>query len=358
MPMGLSMSCNVFEEFSTALQYILQNKFHVPSMTHIVDDFMFFGPHNSSTCQESLQSFLTLAKLLNIPIKQSKTCPPSTLAQLHGIEVDTVKMEARLPQDKLHKAVIAIQSLAHCKKTTLRQFQSTLGFLNFACRVVTPGRPFLRRLFDLTRGVVCKHHRIRITKPARLDLEAWLAFTHRYNGVTLLRQQRWESSPKLNLYSDAAASLGYAAVLDSKWILGSWPLSWSSFHISVLEMYPITVAVELWGSLLANKCIIFHCDNQAVCYIVNNQTASDPNIMPLVRRLVVATMTHNILVRADFVRGVDNTLADNLSRFQIVKARRLAPWLDNVPCQIPPHLLPENILQQPSWQQLWHQVPK
>ena len=43
LPMGCSVSCNTFEKFSTAIQWILINKLNVTHMSHILDDFMFFG---------------------------------------------------------------------------------------------------------------------------------------------------------------------------------------------------------------------------------------------------------------------------------------------------------------------------
>lgn len=47
---GLSYSCNLFERFSTALQWILENKFSVAHCVHVLDDFLFIGPRNSSKC--------------------------------------------------------------------------------------------------------------------------------------------------------------------------------------------------------------------------------------------------------------------------------------------------------------------
>lgn len=39
LPFGLSYSCNLFEKFSSALQWILQNKFSVVHCVHMLDDF-------------------------------------------------------------------------------------------------------------------------------------------------------------------------------------------------------------------------------------------------------------------------------------------------------------------------------
>ena len=44
------------------------------------------------------------------------------------------------------------------QKVTLRELQSLIGLLNFACLVVVPGTAFLRRLINLTIGVKRPHH--------------------------------------------------------------------------------------------------------------------------------------------------------------------------------------------------------
>ncbi|MCP3888193.1 MAG: hypothetical protein GY702_04875, partial [Desulfobulbaceae bacterium] len=78
LPMGASVSCSVFEKFSSAIQWILINKFNVPFMSHILDDFLFFGHPNTTECFIGLQSFLSLAESLSLPVKQEKTVFPST----------------------------------------------------------------------------------------------------------------------------------------------------------------------------------------------------------------------------------------------------------------------------------------
>ena len=153
LPMGCSMSCRVFELFSTALQWLLNRTFRVLSMSHILDDFIFLSP-TKSLCQLYLQHFFTLAEHLSIPVKHKKTVLPATCVVVHDIEVDTLTMRARLPQDKLDAALLLVRSFQRRKKVILRQLQSLIGTLNFACKVIVPGRPFLRRLIDLTRGMV------------------------------------------------------------------------------------------------------------------------------------------------------------------------------------------------------------
>ena len=51
LPMGCSISCKLFEQFSTALQWILTVKFQVVGMVHVLDDFMFIGGTGSDECR-------------------------------------------------------------------------------------------------------------------------------------------------------------------------------------------------------------------------------------------------------------------------------------------------------------------
>ena len=313
-------------------------------MSHILDDFIFFGPKDSDSCLNDLQSFMQIASLINLPIKHSKTHLPSPIAVLHGIEIDTNSMQARLPRDKILKASNMLHLLSKKRRVTLAEQQSIIGFLNFACRVIVPGRAFLRRLINLTHGLTKPNHHVRLNKNARLDINAWLTFLSSFNGTTILRRFVWETSQKLHLYSDAASKHGFAAILGSEWFQGVFPQDWDQFHITFKELYPITAAVVVWGTQLANKCILMHCDNQAVVHIINSLTSKDNDIMCLVRHLVVSCMRFNIQFQAEHIPGSVNTIADLLSRSQVRHALKIAPWLKEHQTPLPVHLHPSNIL--------------
>lgn len=82
-----------------------------------------------------------------------KTQAPTTNIVIYGIEVDSVNMECRLPVDKIQKIQDKLHLFKKRKKVTLKDMQSIIGLLNFACSVVVPGRTFFRRLINLTCGL-------------------------------------------------------------------------------------------------------------------------------------------------------------------------------------------------------------
>ncbi|XP_033739135.1 uncharacterized protein LOC117326493 [Pecten maximus] len=338
LPMGCSSSCQLFEKLSCALQWYMTNK-HKAFMSHLLDDFFFAGPPSSSKCRSDLEIFLKTTEFLGIPIKQDKTHWPSTVIVIYGIQLDSKSMTASLPEEKLLKAHSLIDSFKNKRRIQLKHLQQIIGFLNFCCVIIVPGRAFLRRLIDLTKGVKLAHHFIRLNKEARADLQAWSLFLEYFNGKAFFLFDKWISSDTIKMYSDAAGVHGgYAAVLGASWFTGQWTDELRVTHITVKELFPIVIALEMFGQKLANHRILFLCDNQAVVDIINKLSSKDAILMKLVRRLVLSTLKFNIHFRAKHIPGYTNVVADKLSRFQFQEAHKIAPWLDPHPVSIPPLL--------------------
>jgi len=68
-----------------------------------------------------------------------------------GIVLDSARMEARLPADKLSRIKDMLNSFQFRRSAWLVELQSLIGTLQFACKVVVPGRTFLQRIINLTR---------------------------------------------------------------------------------------------------------------------------------------------------------------------------------------------------------------
>jgi len=276
---------------------------------------------------------------LGVPINDEKTVNAATCIPFLGITLDTIQMEARLPSDKVEKLRTLLNSSFKKRTLRLKELQSLLGLLNFACRVIVPGRAFMQRLYRLTANVTHPRHHVTLNKESRRDLTAWKVFIDHFNGKSMLLEDRWVSAPHLNLATDSAGSLGFAAIFSSHYLFGTWPPHWSEVDITDKELLPIVLALEIWGHSMANKCIVLHCDNIAVVHIINKQSAKNSSTMVLVRRLVVACMTHNILCRARHISGATNTLADALSRLQVDRFKALARNMDEAATPVPAHLL-------------------
>ena len=94
--MGCRSPCRIFETFSTALAWICQQKLGLHNIAHVLDDFLFLES-TEIACQGSLDSFMKLCEDINIPMAPEKTQGPAQVLTFLGIELDTVRMQAKLP---------------------------------------------------------------------------------------------------------------------------------------------------------------------------------------------------------------------------------------------------------------------
>ena len=175
MPVGCSSSCKTFEMLSSAVEWITQTKLDIPFILHLLDDFLLLS-HTEETCRKQLELFLMLCSYLGIPMAPEKTVGPSTTIAFAGIELNSILMEARLPQEKIDKCQELISIFLQPRKVTLKQIQSLTGLLNFACAVVVPGRALLCPLIDPTLGIRSPYFPIRLSQAVKDDLRVWQQF--------------------------------------------------------------------------------------------------------------------------------------------------------------------------------------
>ena len=279
-------------------------------------------------------AFHVLARDICLPIKSSKTVYPTTTLTFLGLELDTVKFEIRLPEDKLVTLRTEVQKLITQRSATLRQLQSLIGMLNFACQVVPPGRTFLRRLINLTIGLKKPFHHRRLNSEAKADLKAWQIFLDNFNGKAIFPTGITHSSSSLHLFTDAS-DLGFGCIFGRKWFFGQFSSDWLQFHIAVREFLPIVISLEIWCHQFHNSTVVLHCDNNTVVHVINKTTSKDPNLMILMRRLMLLSLQHNIHFVAKHVPGVNNSAADMLSRLQVKEFRARFPHMEHEPTQVP-----------------------
>ena len=315
LPMGARSACNIFERFSTSLEHILKNE-GVKSVVHYLDDFLFINC-SYEACLKDLNCFESVAQDLNLPLAADKTILPTQVIQFLGLEIDTLNETVRLPEEKIIKCKGLINNMLDKSKCKLKELQILLGMLNFACSVIVPGRAFLQSLYPLISGLKRKHHFKRLTRQTKADLRMFLGFLDTYNGLSFYRSQMFLSPDAKHLYSDAAKSVGFGAWLKEHWISEHWPSEWWSLqNITFLELVPIVVALLTWGNSLKNSVLHVHTDNEALYYVIKKQYSKEPLVKMWIRKLVLLTLQHNILIEAHHISGDNNFLADHLSRLK------------------------------------------
>ena len=130
---------------------------------------------------------LHLSVFIGVPLAADKIAGPATSLVFLGIELDSVRMEARLPDDKLPQLCQELRQWAARKCCRRKELEHLLGALNFACTVLPSGRCFMRQMFTLLHSSSDPKCFLRLNAEFRSDLAWWLAFASNWNGVSFMQ---------------------------------------------------------------------------------------------------------------------------------------------------------------------------
>ena len=133
-------------------------------LLHYLDDFLLVGGVGSEECTVSLRVTQEVCRQLGVPLAMYKLEGPVCCLTFLGITIDTEAMELRLPADKLARLRSMIQQWGARKSCSKWELLSLIGHLQHACRVVKPGRVFLRHMIDLASVAKELHHFVRLNK--------------------------------------------------------------------------------------------------------------------------------------------------------------------------------------------------
>jgi hypothetical protein len=223
----------------------------VHNVTHLLDDFFFVASPCRTEGERCMSSMYALFHELGIPCAVEKTEGPSSRVEFLGILLDSERQVAQLPEDKLFRLRALVSEFSRKRSATLAELQSLLGHLSFACRVIRPGRPFLRSLCALTCGLRTPSSHTRISQALRDDLAMWTLFLRDWNGAAFF------ANPSLPypLQTDAAGTIGIGAFFAGSWFALTWeslglePLSQpvtSGDSMALRELIPVVLAVACW----------------------------------------------------------------------------------------------------------------
>ncbi len=200
---GLATAPFIFNLFAEALHWIIAS-FLRWVLCHFLDDFMtIFGSDTSTErLMAEANAYIWLTDLLGLLRNDFKDYQ-GTMVTVFRIKVDTSSFTARLPKDKLEKAILASSKVLSQKAVSYIDIQSLVRFFSFCSQAVRLGRVFMKRLRDFinyySRNATRSTLR-RIPVWVREDLEWWNKLLTTYNGVLFFDTRNKVTQ---TLYTDA-----------------------------------------------------------------------------------------------------------------------------------------------------------
>ena len=315
LPFGLRSSPSIFNRFADLICWVLQHKFGLKSLVHYADDFFLVSTDTRNLAVRDLTCMCEAFAELNIPLAEGKIIGPSHIITYLGIEINSNLLTMSVPKDKYDELMVMLPSWLEKKTCTKRQLLSLIGKLSFICKVVRPGRIFLRRLIDLSMSVQRLSHHININKQVREDIKWWWDFLPTWNQKSLIPESFQITSTDIQLFTDAS-SAGFGAIYGKAWIQGTWDGVAQKYSIDFKELFAIVAAVFTWGSQWEGKRIVFVTDNLPITQIWHKGTSRSSEIMVLVRKLYLVAAQCGFSVSLTHILGIYNLVADAFPVFR------------------------------------------
>lgn len=327
LPFGLKSSCHLWERYSTAAQWIVKHILLIPMVIHYVDDY-FLTSASAAECQDNMNRIQLLFTELGLTIATEKTVGPTKKLVFLGILIDTQNMTMSLDTERISSIQQLLMEWTNKKTCSLRELQSLIGTLLWAANVVAHGRTFIQFL----RAAELKHNEINnindknaieLNDDCRSDIRWWQSFMTEWNGISLLWEEEWlADTDQLQPHTDAC-NIGYGAVCGTQWFHSRWTKEQQEMSedgtisrdsMPFKELYALVTAATTWAYQWHRKRITFRTDCEPVVMAINKGSCRSRMMMQLIRSLHYTAATHHFKYRAIHIAGVNNTIADELSR--------------------------------------------
>ena len=211
-----------------------------------------------------------------------------------GVEFDSVKMEMRVPAEKLAEVRAEIETWSRKTSAAKQPMQSLLGKLFWVARCIKFSRVFLGRLLALMREMhlLEGNKKMTITEEAKKDIRWWAVYLRAFNGVTAI----FNDDPMPLPFQDLIETRAFVCAGDAyPFGGGAWFQNqyWSrefptwlkdpQIGIHIKEFWVAVVSAKLWGKLWSGHLVYLFCDNDSVVEVLNHEKPKDPNMLSMLR---------------------------------------------------------------------------
>lgn len=244
-------------------------------------------------------------------VKYAKEGEPAFVKEFLGIEIDMTNGTARMSKERIEELRAKIQKyLDDGKSMSHKRVRSLAGELSFVASVVPFGRVFTRSLHKAYKAGEDGVPRFEVLQ----DLRWWHEALGIFNGLASFRQQA--VLPSFHVATDASrAGWGVVSPLTQEMACGKWVQEeLEDAKVHHWEAATIVLASELHGEQSAGGLLVVHTDSAASHAVYHGQRARDPQMLNLLRVSTLMQMRMGFRLVTEHIAGVDNVLADALSR--------------------------------------------
>ena len=311
---GFRRSVPAFHRLTQSVVHIMTSLGY-DGVTVLLDDFHIVGD-SYNECYVKMSVLMSVLRRLGFWINYSKIQMPSRRVKYLGVILDSDKMVSELPFDKVQELTADLNSVYGSKKVTRKQLERLCGKVNWASRVIIGGRFHVRRrrILNVMNSLSKPWHRTRVTQEMRADIEFWLEYLPRFNGVCEIESVS-NARSQVTVFVDSSSRASGGVTEGGEFFYHPWSPSELAqlSHINFKECASFLVAARHWGSQWRGKRVHFMSDNIAACGMLRKGRTGDTGTMSSLRELFWLSVEHDFKMSVSNVPGASQ-LADPASR--------------------------------------------
>ena len=124
------------------------------------------------------------------------------------------------------------------------------------------------------------------------------------------------SVPDFSFSTDSSLK-GCGGIAEGQYYHSVFPPSMRDLPIHALEMMAVLIGVRIWGHLCTGMKVQIYCDNEAAVSVINSGKTKDEFMGSCIRELWLVVAKFGFELRAVHLPGVENRVADWLSRWEV-----------------------------------------
>ena len=315
LPMGLINSALVCQKISSAIAYVYGKEGF--AAINYLDDFG--GAEQQHLAEQAYQVLALVLKTLGVKESIEKANPPSMWTVFLGILINTWLMRLEIQPERLVEIKQELNTWLNKPKASLRQLQSLIGKLSFCVVTMRAGKIFYARILSFIRTLTNCNPWQMVTLPQDVykDVQWWVTMMSHFNGISMIPDSRW-IGPNRIIQTDACLT-GIGGWSQGEYFHKQLPVFVRQQHLDIncIECLAIVVALKQWGYRLNGANVLMQCDNSDSVQCINSAKARNKFMQTLIREICYLCAINDCYVRAVFLDGNSNRIADALSRWHL-----------------------------------------
>jgi hypothetical protein len=348
MNFGNAGSPRGFLSFSGCTSWIAREIRGITDLYSYMDDFFswdkkgrvaWYAPYNKFMPEKQVQ-LLLLWDELGIQHKEKKQLFGEVLVII-GFQLDINTMTLTLPDEAKTDLLAAVAEFPAESRRSLQEWQQLAGWMSWSLNVFPRLRPALSSVYQKMEGKEQKRATIYVNEAVKADLDWFASHVRSSSGILAFSTLDW------NPLADADFQIRCDACLEG---MGFWAPSlclgsycavppgvpegpkiffWESLTVlAALEWFELKVQnIDTRTSSLTRPVqLTIMTDNMNTVQIFDS-LAAGPGYNDILKAAMDICIAKNIDLRVLHIPGVDNSVADAISRRKFADAQALVPTL-------------------------------